>query len=126
MGNLFAEYSSDLHAMYSRDIVDTAVADTVRQMKKLGLKQYDTYVEGRLVNQTVPITDPIKRNNLHLFSRPPVREKSRTHLHMSSLENNFSLFSRLYIASQIYHGDLDEFYLHENQACPRLCLRWVI
>ena len=98
--------------------MDTAVADTVRQMEKLGLEQYETYVEERLVNQTVPIAVPIKRNNLHLFSRPPVREKSRKQLQMSSLKNDCSLFSRLYIASQIRHGDLDEFFQHENQACP--------
>jgi len=66
--------------------VDTAVADTVRQMEKLGLEQYETHVEHRLVNQTVPITDPIKWNDLHLFSRPPVREKSTKQLHMSSLK----------------------------------------
>ncbi|KAG0723068.1 hypothetical protein GWK47_043326 [Chionoecetes opilio] len=101
MGNPFAEYSSDLLVLNSRDVVDTVVADTVRQMEKLGLEQYETYVEERLVNQTVPITDPIKRNNLHLFSLPPVREKSRKQLQMSSLKNDCSLFSRLYIASQI-------------------------
>ena len=82
MGNPFAEYSSDLLVLNSRDVVDTAVADTVRQMEKLGLEQYETYVEERLMNQTVPIAVPIKRNNLHLFSRPPVREKSRKQLHM--------------------------------------------
>jgi len=83
MGTPFAEYSSDLLVLNSRDVVDTAVADTVRQMEKLGLKQYETYVEERHVNQTVPITDPIKQNspnNLHLFSRPPVRQKSRKEL----------------------------------------------
>ena len=118
MGNPFTESSSDLLVLNSRDVMDTAVADTVRQVEKLGLEQYETYVEERLVNQTVPITDPIKRNKLHLFSRPPVREKSRKQLQMSSLKNDCSLFSRLYIASQIRHGDLDEFFQHENQACP--------
>ena len=118
MGNPFAEYSSDLLVLNSRDVVDTAVADTVRQMEKLGLEQYETFVEERLVNQTVPITEPIERNNLHLFSRPPVREKSMKQLQMSSLKNDCSLFSRLYIVSQIRHGDLDEFFQHENQACP--------
>ena len=37
---------------------------------------------------------------------------------MSSLKNDCSLFSRLYIASQTRHGDLDAFFQHENQACP--------
>lgn len=37
---------------------------------------------------------------------------------MSSLKNDCSLFSRLYIAFQIRHGDLEEFFQHENQVCP--------
>lgn len=37
---------------------------------------------------------------------------------MSSLKNDCSLFSRLFIASQIRDGDLDEFFAHENQAYP--------
>ena len=72
----------------------------------------------RVVNQEVRITDHIKRNNIHLFSHPPVREKPRKQLQMSSIKKDCLLFSRLYIASQIWHGDLDEFFQHENQACP--------
>ena len=89
------------------DLTDPAVINTVRQVEKLGQEQYHTYVNGRLVNQTKPITDPIRRNNLPLFSRSPVREKSRTHLQLSSLNNDYSLFSRLFIASQMCDGDLD-------------------
>ena len=37
---------------------------------------------------------------------------------MTSLKNDFSLFSRLYIASQVRIGSLDEFFKHENQAYP--------
>ena len=95
MGNPFAENSKDLLVLGSRDLADPAVIDTLRQIKSVGQEQYDTYVNERLVNQTKPITDPIKRNNLPLFSRPPVREKSRAQLQLSSLKNDCSLFSRL-------------------------------
>jgi hypothetical protein len=118
MGNPFSDDSKDLLVLDSRDLADPAVINTLRQIEKLGQEQYDTYVNERLVNQTKPITDPIKRNNLPLFSRPPVREKSKTQLQVSSLKNDCSLFSRLFIASQIRDGDLDEFFAHENQACP--------
>ena len=101
-----------------RDLADPAVIDTLRQIKSLGQEHYDNYVNERLVNQTKPITDPIKRNNPPLFSRPPVREKSRAQLQRSSLKNDCSLFSRLHIASQIRSGDLDQFFQHENQAYP--------
>ena len=117
MGNPFSENSSDL-ILDRRNIADTAVADMVRQIEKLGLNLYETYVEERLVSQTIPIADRVKWNNLHLFSRPPVREKSSKQLQLSSLKNNCSLFSRLYIAFQICNGYLDEFFQHENQACP--------
>ena len=118
MGNPFTEYSRDLLVLNSRNVVDTAVAETVRQILKIGLEQYESHVDKRLVNQTMPITDPIKRNNLHLFRRSPCREKSRKDLEISSLKNDCSLFSRLYAASQIRHGDLDKFFQHENQAYP--------
>ncbi len=75
-------------------------------------------MEERLLKQTKAIADLIKRNNLHLFSRPPVHKKSSKQLQLLSLKNNCSLFSRLYIASQTRNGDLDDFFSHENQACP--------
>ena len=118
VGNPFSEDSKDLLVLNSRDIADPAVINTVCNIDKLGQEQYDTYVNERLLDQTKPITDPIKRNNLPLFSRSPTREKSRTQLQVSSLKNDCSLFSRLFIASQTRDGDLDDFFTHENQACP--------
>ena len=104
--------------MDGRDIADAAVIDTVRQIEKLGEEQYDAYVKERLISQTKPISDPIKKNNLPLFSRPPVREKTKLQLQVTSLRNYCSLFSRLYIASQVRNGNLDEFFEHENQVYP--------
>ena len=89
----------------------------VRQIKKLGEEQYDAYVEW-LVSQTKPISDPSKKNNLPLFSRPPVRDKTKSKLQVTSLRNDCSLFSRLYIASQLRNGNMDEYFEYENQAYP--------
>ena len=118
MRNPFCDDSKDLLVLDSRDLADPEVINIVRQIEILGQQQYDTYVNERLVNQTKPITDPIKWKNLPLFSRPPVREKSWSQLQVSSLKNDCFLFSRLFIASQTRDGDLDEFFAHENQACP--------
>ena len=109
----------------SRNIVDSAVADTVRCIERIGFDQYNTYVCERLVDQTTPISDTIKRNNLYLFSRPPVKGKSQKQLQVKSLKQDCSLFSRLYIASQIRNGDLDEFFKYENQPYPRHFHSWV-
>ena len=45
LGNTFTENSSDLLVLDNRNIVDAAVADTVRQLKTLGNAQYQTYIE---------------------------------------------------------------------------------
>ena len=82
----------------------------------MGQEQYDIYVGERLVNQTKSVWEPIKKNNLALFSRPPIREKTKSQL--ASLKNDCSLFSRLYVASQVRNGNLDKFFEHENQAYP--------
>ncbi len=82
MGNPFSEESSDLLVIDNRNIADTAVADMVHHIEKLVCDQYQTYVEERLVSQTKPITDSIKRNSVPLFSRPTtVREKSGKQKH---------------------------------------------
>ena len=44
------------------------MADTVCCIETLGGDQYELYVTERLVNQNVPITDPIKGNNLYISS----------------------------------------------------------
>ena len=64
MVNSFGEISVDLLVLNSRNIADSAVADTIWQIEKLGLNQYVTHVNERLIDQTVLVTDPIKRNNL--------------------------------------------------------------
>ena len=118
MGNLFTEDSSDLLTLDSRDIADAAVIDTVPQIEKLGEEQYDAYLKEQLVSQTKPISDPIKKNNLPLFSRAPVREKTKSQLQVTTLRNDCSLFSWLHVASQVRNENLDEFFEHENQSYP--------
>ena len=53
-----------------------------------------------------------------ILSRPHVWDKSRAKQQFSSVRNDCSLFSRLYISCQTHKGDLDKFFAHENQAPP--------
>ena len=66
----------------------------------------------RLLEQSVPFAEPIKKNKLLLFSHPPPREKSKTSLQVSSLKSDISR------ACQSRDGNLEDFFRHENQACP--------
>ena len=117
MRNPSSENTSDLLVLDSRAIVNPAVINTVRKIEKLRQEQYDTYVSDQLVNETKPISAAIKKNNLPLFNRLPIREKTKSQLQLTSLKNDCSLFSRLYVASQVRGGNLDFFEL-ENQAYP--------
>ena len=118
MGNPFSEKGSDLLVLDTRDLADPVVNESLNHIEKLVRDQYYSYVSEHLVSQSKPITDPIPKNNLPLFSRPPVREISKSQQQLSSLKNDCSLFSRLCIASQIHDVNLDDFFAHENQACP--------
>ena len=55
---------------------------------------------------------------LRLFSTPKKRKKTKAQEIMAEVKNDRNLFSRLYVASQVRDGNLDEFFSHENQSCP--------
>ena len=72
---------------------------------------------GLSVKQSVFLISS-RRAYLPLLGWPPVREKTKSQLEVTSLRNDCSLFSRLFIASQVRNGNLDEFFEHETQAYP--------
>ena len=118
MGNPFLEHSQDLLVIDTRDIVDTQIADTVRRITTLGEEQYSKFVTERLEKCTTPITHPLPKNKLPLFSRPPVKVKSKGKAQLAALKSDCSLFSRLYISCQTRDGDINHLFSHENQATP--------
>ena len=116
MGNPFLERSQDLLVIDTMDIMDAQVAETVRRIETLGEEQYTEYVTERLEECTTPITQTIPKSKLPLFSRPPVKSKSRHKEQLAALKSDCGLFSRLYISCQTRDGDMDNFFSHENQA----------
>lgn len=87
--------------------MDTQVADTVRGIDTLGEEQYTKFVCERLEKCTMPITHPLPKNKLPLFSRPPVKVKSKEKAQLAALKSDCGLFSRLYILCQSRDGDID-------------------
>ncbi len=118
MGNPFLENSKDLMVLDTRDIMDASVGETVRNAETLGNEQYEEFVDERLIQGKVPITEVISKNKLALFSRPPVKRISKQKIQIASLKSDCALFSRLYVACQTRDGDLDTFFTYENQAAP--------
>ncbi|CAC5382291.1 unnamed protein product [Mytilus coruscus] len=118
MGNPFLEESEDLLVLDTGDIVDPKVANTVRNIEQIGNDKYHEYVRERLDKRTTPLSDPIKQNKLHLFSRQELRSESKEKRQISSLKQNCSLFSQLYVSCQVRDSDLDQFFRHENLSYP--------
>ncbi|VDI78635.1 Hypothetical predicted protein [Mytilus galloprovincialis] len=99
MGNSFLEESEDILVLDTRDIVDPKVANTVRNIEQIGNDKYHEYVRERLGKRTTPLSDPIKQNKLHLFSRQELRSDSNEKRQISSLKQS-SLFAKLYVSCQ--------------------------
>ena len=61
MGNPFM----DLLRLYTRDIVDPAVASSICCAEEKGIEQFKKFVADRLVERSTPISEPIKKNNCY-------------------------------------------------------------
>ena len=68
-GNPFTEQSSDHIVLHSKDVVDPSVKKTIESVELLGKSQYESFVQERLVECSIPLSEPIK-NKLPLVSCP--------------------------------------------------------
>lgn len=118
LGNPFAETSCDLFSIYSKDVADVAVKETITHVKEIGSQMYQKFVSDRLVERKKPINDPIQQSKICLMSKTKIRSTSNLKTKLINLKNDCRLFSRLYIGSQNRDGDLDDFFSHENQPYP--------
>ena len=117
-GNPFCEDSQDLIALDTKRVMEKETVESIRNVKDIGQKQYEKFVEERLEKCTTPITNTISKNNLPLPGSTNKVKHSRSDYQIASLKSNCDLFGRMYIASQSRNGDMDEFFRHENQRCP--------
>jgi len=117
-GNLFEEDSQDLLVLDTKEIAPPGAVDALRRAHKVDQVHFDNFVRERLVERTKPIEDAIHRNKLKIFGQPSSKPQAKGKHQMKSLKNDVGLFSRLYIVCQNRDGNLDEFFQHENQACP--------
>ncbi|KAG1697673.1 hypothetical protein GQR58_005902 [Nymphon striatum] len=98
LGNPFEEDSPDLVALDTKEIVGSPAIEVVRRTK--------------------PVADTIHRNKLKVFKAQSIRNVCKEKHKLTSLKNNAKLFSWLYISCQTKDGNLDDFFRHENHACP--------
>ena len=78
----------------------------------------DHPVQRRPKKSSVYSAYSIRRNKLKVFNTSSPRSVSKGKQQLASLRNDVTLFSWLYIGCQTRDGNLEEFFRHENQACP--------
>ena len=105
-GNPFLDDFSELVTLDSRDCADTIVVESVKTLHKLGKEQYQNYVKDVTKDRSRSIHDPIKKNNLPLFSKYHKKEASKQGEKIAVLQSNLNLSVQLYVALQSRDGDM--------------------
>ena len=116
-GNPFLEESTDsLIVLHTGNIRQGLAITNLERIEEVGRKQFEDYITQRLHEKKVSLSETITRNKLSIFSSQKVQTKQQKRL--TSLKNDVSLFSRLFIACQNRDGNIEEFFRHENQSSP--------
>ncbi|KAL8561151.1 hypothetical protein ACOMHN_054522 [Nucella lapillus] len=118
MGNPFEEESQDVVKLDTKEIAGPAAVETVMNAKKIGQEQFEAFTRECLLDRTNAVDDPIPRNKLKVFSTSTPRSQSKGQQQLAFVKNDRELFARMYIGCQTRDGNLEEFFCHENQACP--------
>lgn len=118
LGNPFEEESNDLFVLDTKELAGDEVKQTIWNANRIGQRQFEAFVKERLTDRTKPVEDVIHRNKLKCFGDSLSKITSKASHQIASVKKNMQLFSRLYISCQTRDGNLEEFFRHENQACP--------
>ena len=69
MKNLLLDESTDLHAFYSKGILEATVVRTIRNIETIGEKLHSENVVERLVKATKAISHLLSKQHIPLFSK---------------------------------------------------------
>jgi len=94
--NPFNEEGKELSVLDTKVVADEEGVSRMQNTEELGRKQCDAC----LIERKKPLDDPITRNTLSFFEMPIKKKTSKARQPLSSMKNDCSLFSRLFIACQ--------------------------
>ena len=116
-GNPFSVKES-LFDLDTRYFASDQVKIDLRRLQDLGKAQHQEFVSLRLSSkQTKKVTDKIPNNKLKLMSSKTATA-SALQKQAQAMKDDYGLFSQLLLACQRRQIDVDDFFSHENQACP--------
>ena len=107
----------DLVTLHTREVMPSAIAQTLCNAYNRGKDLHDAFVSDRLRNGRVAITDTVKRSALQTFARRTDDSMNRSKV--IALRKDISLVSTLFLSLQSRPDfDLDNFFKCENQKEP--------
>ena len=120
-GNPFSNSSKDLITLETGFVSSEESIKVLYKIEAVGIEQYKKYFEGRLLNidhtNLKYIYDKIEKNKFLIFDTN-TKSSRKKQTSVKTLKQNYSLFSKLFIASQTRDVDLIDLFSHENHTYP--------
>ena len=83
MKTLLLDESTDLHALYSKGILEATVVRTIRNIETIGEKLHSENVVKRLVKATKAISHLLSKQHLPFFSKRGTKGGPRSQLEVA-------------------------------------------
>lgn len=117
--NPYDETEDQLVTLDTGECMDPEIINSLRQLPKVGKDLYMKYVEERINNCTVPISDVISKPNQYTFLKmPPVNLKKGADK-ISSSNNSIAIITQMFISLQARpDSDMKDFFRYENSRYP--------
>jgi hypothetical protein len=77
MGNPFMVTTSEVVKLDTHDVMDEAVANSIRNVEAIGIRAYEDYKTTVLTDRTKSIHDRMKRNSLLFFKQAKKRDNTK-------------------------------------------------
>ena len=112
-GNPFSNSSKDLITLETGFVSSEESIEVLYKIEAVGIEQYKKYFEGRLLNidhtNLKYIYDKIEKNKFLIFDTN-TKSSRKKQTSVKTLKQNYSLSSKLFIASQTRHVDFIDFF----------------
>ena len=119
MGNPCMDPSGDLLVLDTRVVADCTIVESVQTIENLWQQRCDGFYQDRLIARTKQLNDTITKANLPVFHRHVHKDKSRQQNQVKALKVTEPCFPPPpYIACQVRHTDMADFFSHETQSYP--------
>ena len=118
MGNPFMDPSRDLLILDTGVVAGCTIVESVQTIEKIGQHRCDSFYQDRLIARTKHLHDTMTKAKLPLFHRHVHTDKSRQQNQVKALKSYRTLFFILFIACQVQHTDMADFFSHEIQLYP--------